>query len=733
MTFDTYGPKLVKRVVAVLALLLVCSSASQVQAQWSIKWLAVGKLHYPYLSGGAEPENLVEGYQYPGIVPATFHMHWKGLWISTKNFTDETGKNFPIRTSHIGPRDLGLGEFFDVKHDLVGRFELPEVKVDGLTTFDKPITVDRVDPTLTATQMVDNIVHTSVGVRMDRKVRAWSNPYHENYHIIEYTFTNTGNVDEDPEIELNNTLNDVYFVFMNRPKINAGSGAWDNSDGGAAWGKMTMNDAVFQGHDDYGLNMRAQYSWLGYVPGKQFNGRPMNTLGNPMLTNHWSNPIADDTLGRLGGANMYGYAVLHADASAHAEGQQVADDPAQPRTMTYLESDWSDITTGVDHNNGPKMAFERNYIERGALQRNVAPPGSNPRTRPTQAELVEPDKDFINTSGLPSLGTEGGWGFMNAYGPYTIPMNQQVKIVVVEGVAGLSEQAAYTIGRRYKLSGFNDSLDIPVTLNGKTVSMKKNEWFFTSRDSLFKMFRMAMANYQSGYSIPDAPLPPRQFLVASKTDHIKISWEAFPGGEPPGGWELYRARNYYQGLPLSKSTRNGLGIPDSAATYKLVYKDSGTSYEDEDVERGVDYYYYLQAVGAVNTTSTGMTPTGVVMKSNRYFTQTYEPARLQRGAGTAMDQVRIVPNPWSITQSQDIRFGQEDRLAFFNLPGNATIKIYSELGELIETVEHTNGSGDDYWQLTTSSRQVVVSGIYIAVIKNNETGEQVIRKFIIVR
>lgn len=52
------------------------------------------------------------------------------------------------------------------------------------------------------------------------------------------------------------------------------------------------------------------------------------------------------------------------------------------------------------------------------------------------------------------------------------------------------------------------------------------------------------------------------------------------------------------------------------------------------------------------------------------------------------------------------------------------------MGELITTVEHTNGTGDDYWDSTTSSRQIVVSGIYIAVFENLDTGEKKIQNLL---
>ncbi len=100
-----------------------------------------------------------------------------------------------------------------------------------------------------------------------------------------------------------------------------------------------------------------------------------------------------------------------------------------------------------------------------------------------------------------------------------------------------------------------------------------------------------------------------------------------------------------------------------------------------------------------------------------------------------MDKIRVVPNPYNISAATDLGFGElaQNRLYFFNIPGRCDIKIYSELGELIETIEHTDGSGDQAWDSRTSSGQIVVSGIYIAVIENKDTGESKIVKFVIIR
>jgi ubiquitin-protein ligase len=96
---------------------------------------------------------------------------------------------------------------------------------------------------------------------------------------------------------------------------------------------------------------------------------------------------------------------------------------------------------------------------------------------------------------------------------------------------------------------------------------------------------------------------------------------------------------------------------------------------------------------------------------------------------------------------RDLQFpGEPDKIMFLNIPGHCTIKIYTERGDLIQTIHHEDGSGDETWNSVTSSRQVVVSGVYIVHFivtedyKDRETGEilyrkgdEAFRKFVIIR
>ncbi len=724
---------------AAVALVVLCAAAGDARAQWSRKWLNVGDFHHEYLSGGAEPENQAQQWNYPGLRTNVRSNRWKGLWVSALDWTDPQGKAWPIRTSHIGPRGLGIGEMFDISHEVISQFDKPRVEVDGLETFQRPVIVNKVEAAIKADRMVNSVINTSVGVTINRRAMQFAQEYNDDYHVVEYTLTNTGNIDDDPEVELpNQKLKQVYLVLLDRPTGNTPSGRGSNFPNSLDWGRYTMNDAVAPDiNPQYGADFRAQFSWVGYTQERS----QFHTLGNPIWYKVGDNPIRDDTLGRLGSANFVGTVILHADKYAHKPGEQAPDDIAQPRLMTYLNSDYSDLTTGNDHTDLNKMQLERDFINRGSFRDALAAPGSNPHSNPTHAWLVDKTGNFAASKNDPSLGIVGGFGYVNAYGPYDMEPGQEIKIVLAEGAAGLSDHAAYTIGRQYKLSGAKDDRLIEYDANKNGVidaneKLTKNQWVMTARDSLFKLFRMARDNYNSGYALARPPKPPKAFNVRSGNDKITLTWEAFPGENPAGGWEVWRAANEYYGVPGAKSIQGAFGVPDSARVYSRIATllASAKSFEDPSVQRGISYYYYLQAVGAANTNPVAGTPVGKPLKSSRYYTQTYEPAFLRRPAGNNMDEIVVVPNPYIIGSEANVRFGdKQDKIAFYGLPGAATIKIYTEIGELVTTLNHRDGSSDEFWYLLTSSRQLIASGLYLAVITNDETGEQVIRKILIVR
>jgi hypothetical protein len=265
------------------------------------------------------------------------------------------------------------------------------------------------------------------------------------------------------------------------------------------------------------------------------------------------------------------------------------------------------------------------------------------------------------------------------------------------------------------------------------VSLTKDQWVMTARDSLFQLVARAKAVMANNFEVISPPRPPSRFAVTSGTDRIAIEWT--PSESPAGGWQLYRAQNRFHGFPAPGNEEKYRCIAGCPGTPALPA--SATQFEDTNALPNISYFYFLQAVGGPNQIDPmGIrgTPDGSPLKSSRYYAQTYDPAFLKRPPGATLSAARVVPNPYNLGADQDLRWpDQQNKIAFLDIPGRATIRIYSELGELVKTITHTDGSGIENWDLTTGSNQLIVSGIYIAVIRDDDSGDQVIKKFAVIR
>jgi len=694
--------------LTVLVGLIFFALSKQVYAQYDYKWMNIGSLQSYYTASGSEIEEgrvkiQEDGLQWPGFYNNQDMAAAKGLWIGVKNFKDASG-NYPYRVVHVGPRVSGAGEFFPVSMKLLSKDDPTAVSVDDNPTMIKNVEVDKVDPTLPFERVIQNKVNTLIGLTMDRRIFAFSDPYHDNYIVSEYTFTNTGITDGGSTVtRQDSTLRDVYFYFQNRWAICRET--WNVIGNGTGWGMNTMNDTHWNGNtvdQPADENYRTSFCWHGYWPSKVVS---YNNIGGPIWQPGSSYGQKNDTTGRLGANQFLGWLTLFASQSST---DSLTDDPNQPRVSTYEHSD-NTMFSGNDAYNMSQMKGEYKLLSKEDA------PDADKHLRHAfvvhPAAKGKPFSEFSNQVNPPEMGTSGGFSSNMAYGPYTIPFGQKVKIIIAEGAAGISREEAIRMGKKYKwLTTANP--------NDKVVEKEKNDFVLTGKDSLMQTWKRATANYKSGWNLGQSPKAPKTFDVKSGGDKIMLSWT--PSDDPSiVGYEIYRAVGQYD------------------SSYTMVYKaEKGeTGWNDTKLVRGLGYYYYILAVGGNSPGDASLNIPPYTLKSSRLATQTFDPAYLKRPAGKSISDVRIVPNPYIISADASLGFGNNygDRIMFYNIPGACTIKIYSELGELVNTITHTDGSGDQAWESVTSSKQVLVSGIYIAVITNTKTGEKIISKFAIIR
>jgi len=699
--------------ILIIPLLLIMIFTSDTDAQYQANWLSGGSLHNWYSEIGSEVEVGLRpiqqyGMRWPGMFAYQDMQAAKALWIGARNYTDVEGTTWNNKVVHIGPRVSGATSFYPVEFKTYGRYELPALYVDGLPQISEaPMELDEIDADLPSDFMIYNRVNSSIGLTMERRIYQFSGEGHDNYHITEYTFTNTGMTDGTEEVHLpDQVIEDVVFFFQYRlAPVRETRYLIGNHTG---WGRNTMLDARgVPDIDPDDVDFRAQFAWHGYDPDKEV---PYNNIGVPIF--HQENipsPFIDvaDTVGRLGAPHFGGVVTIHADSSP----TDPSDDASQPSTTQYVDSGHT-LNSGNDPFNPTRMRQEYDLMTEGHAD-------------PRHAWRVEPSGNFDQQTSNPSLGGTSGFSIGNGYGPYTIGPGESVRIVIGEGVSGLSRETALAIGSEYKNSGADD--EAAINYNG--TAMTKNQWVMTGRDSLFQTFERAIENFESDYTIVDSPMPPSTFSVESGGDRISISWER-PAGDLSNivGYRIYRARDRYDGDYVLIADENDLGPNERI-------------FDDTDPLRGSEYYYYIQTVAD-----------GIdgVVTSSRALTQTFDPAFLRRPAGESLADIRVVPNPFDIRAATHSQLGwhdrEQDRLYFLDIPGNCQINIYTELGELIETIDHNDGTGDAMWDMTTSARQVIVSGVYIAHFTVTQdqyhpetdellyrAGETTYRKFVIIR
>ncbi len=102
-------------------------------------------------------------------------------------------------------------------------------------------------------------------------------------------------------------------------------------------------------------------------------------------------------------------------------------------------------------------------------------------------------------------------------------------------------------------------------------------------------------------------------------------------------------------------------------------------------------------------------------------------------AKARIDEIGVFPNPYFAMNMAETRTFDQF-VTFINLPEDkCTIRIFSLSGALIQTIEHTNGTSREIWNLLNTDNIPVASGMYIAYIEIPNVGEKILKLAVINR
>ncbi len=705
--FRTY--KLFTVLLAVVISLMIITPLSAQVSETQTRYIRVGTLQSKFTAIGSERawNNVYyEGLTWPSDYLYQDNAVIERTFIGCKDFTDADGLQWDFYNHNISTAYAGEVLFPMVLKE-TAKFPNPVVYVDGVNV-SMPYMgdVDSVNESQIADRVVTNIVNTAMGITMTRKVHGFSQQYHDDYFIIEYTFKNTGFVNEENVKVLDAPVKGFRFGFMNRYSVcreGADKMGFDQEYGKHSWVSRRGENYAERAGEVANLTEASPIPhWLraGFEYTGQNDVNSYDNIGSP--------DVITET-GRLASPQFAGIVTLHVDKSSSDK----SDDINQPAVLGWHAGDTYPGLGDMSPTTAPQQADMYNLLS-GIPYKDMGHPSERM------------DEVYMDQRSDPWKvhGDGGGTGLWSAYGPWDINPGDSVKVILAVGVAGLDRQQCWDIGKRWMQAHKNASDNGPFTLpDGSTTTdenIYKNNWVFTGKDSIMKTFSRAVRNYEADYQIPEPPQPPPIFDVRSGGDRIVLAWDLSPSESQSGfgGYKIFRAE----------------GTPDTLFDEIATLPPGTGSFDDVTAKRGFSYYYYISAFSDGSANSSGVANPSGELLSSRFYTKTNIAAYLRRQAGKSLSDIRIVPNPYNIKAAQMQYPGEPDKIMFLNIPGHCTIRIYTDNGNLIKTIEHEDGSGDERWNSNTSSGQVVVSGVYVVHFTitedftDPETGELKYRK-----
>ncbi len=633
-----------------------------------------------------------------------------GLKLATTNWRD------PIDTLHTvaiyGPTNdfMPNGKVTERISSYL-RYKYTEQEIDF-----KPVALDLFgvhDPSrfgdLTCDQIVQVTTENIFGVEVKRRIMGWSQTFNDDYLILDVEFTNTGS----------DTLTDFYIsVESNGANTYRSNGTRPSPGTGENFNTVTTWQHYYGGRT--GDSLRVFYEYSADDPAV-----PGDLMGAPVSSQN----------GRLINPKFVWYSILHASEKPYTDPTGDVDDFLQPK-VTYMGT-----ATKFPYNSDGDDYGDKNYWAlRGAYSEFFPMSGS---TWPGTLHAGNTDETGSPSYAAHPAGTiqANNSKMYCTFGPYLFHPGEKLHLVFASGFSGLDIRTAKEVGAKWKNGTLENPPGIPDPRTGffpenfafpvdaSEVDMRKDRWVSTGIDSVMKSAWRAKWNFDHGFRIPAAPPPVESVTITGLGTGVEIRWSA-PEAESRPDFAGYRIMRRLSNLDtLFFEEIHASGPEDKAAEHLFV---------DKEVLIGAQYYYYVQSRARIAADDPLADPLsrGRIIYSSRVMQPTINWINPPHFSQNDLTRIRIVPNPYNINDPLLVKQGWTDQrgIQFYNLPGKVTIKIFTEFGDLVQTIEHDSpvSAGYEIWDMITRNQQVISSGVYIVVFQK-PTGETAFQKFMVVR
>jgi len=658
------------------------------------RWIRVGRYQSKVTDdanyGDSAPGRYFDYYYHPGDRDYPFvspHCRAIGWFVSARDWYDNSGTYYSymlsgasccIHSLIVDTMPVPDAEGITIRKYY--RYAPVSIIVDGTRLDSSLLAGEEVNPGKipgTADIMVESRVNTSLGLTLHQKVLAWGQINHDQYHIFDWTFTNTGNTDLDPEIELSDTLRDVYFLRMTY---------WRQAQGKIApW------------ESDYGWfpgdSLRIMYAYPGRSRKSTYDD-----------TGSANDPDSVASTAVLRDPAFKGEAYLHVDKSATDK----SDDIIQPYVTGYGPWYYDYWEFSLEE----KAEGMYSLMSKGFFVHFDMPevPGTYPGTHHSYP---------LDQQGHAGYVQDHAWyvflpGTHAVMGPYTLAPGESFRVVFARVFGSISYEKAWEIGKQFRagttaddweaatlgpLNRTNEHLMPPYVAHFDELidddnSMAKDIWVFTGKDSLFRNASAAQWNVRNNYSVPIPP-PAPSIEISSFPGRINIKWGNESEAAPDfAGYRIYRTMGRYDSTMRLIADFPGAGIHEC---------------DDTTAEHGLAYYYYVAAYDDGVLNDPDWHGKKQVLESGRYLNQT-----------TLAAYTSTAPRQFALYQNHPNPFNPGTTLRFdLQKATDVSLIVYDILGrEVAKLVE-------GYWEPGCHQVQWygrdIPSGIYIARLMTSES------------
>ncbi len=222
----------------------------------------------------------------------------------------------------------------------------------------------------------------------------------------------------------------------------------------------------------------------------------------------------------------------------------------------------------------------------------------------------------------------------------------------------------------------------------------------------------------------------------TKTKEIDfVGYKIYRAQYTPSNWTLIAAFDNVDGpVKVVNTERDSLGYVDLDDIANEFVDVGGTTPWGTTIEapiNGIPYFYTVVAYDTGDETIN--LPPSESSKSNYSKTEAGAPLAVipkrmyETEEVVDLQKVKVVPNPYKATDVfEDI---YENAILFTNLPPVCKITVFTLAGDMVISLDHTDGSSVETWDLISRNTQSVVSGLYVYVVETEN--DKFVGKFVI--